>query len=377
VSDTLYTVILLGALQGIVTGCLMFFAKPHRKADKFLAIAIWLMALASLNVYLNYTGWYYSNTAIAIIHAVVPMVIIMPIGPLIYFYMRLYFEQDFKLPENYRIHFLPAIIDFIPSLTAIAYLVLVATGLIKPNPQSWGSFIDQYNVYSDIPRWLSLTVYILLSLKNLHLLKKKEKRQASQIKWLRQFVYVFLFFQIIWLAYLVPYIIPGNTDGMLSTMGWLTVYVPMAVIIYWLGIKGYIIHLHRNMQKKKANSNGLLTPETVQSTILSLQKSMEEDKVYLNPDLDLALLSMHIGITQKIISAVLNQYMQKSFADFVNECRVEAVKKKLLQPEMEHLTIAGIASECGFSSKASFQRIFKDHTGSSPSEFQKAFARND
>lgn len=76
------------------------------------------------------------------------------------------------------------------------------------------------------------------------------------------------------------------------------------------------------------------------------------DHIYLNPDLNLHALAQHTGIPQKTISAVLNQYIKKSFNEFVNEYRVEAFKQKLQQPAMNSFTIAGIPSECGFNSKA-------------------------
>jgi AraC-like DNA-binding protein len=56
----------------------------------------------------------------------------------------------------------------------------------------------------------------------------------------------------------------------------------------------------------------------------------------------------------------------------VNEYRVAMFKEKILLPEMNHLTIAGIAVDCGFNSQATFQRTFKEITGKSPSEFRKA-----
>jgi len=77
------------------------------------------------------------------------------------------------------------------------------------------------------------------------------------------------------------------------------------------------------------------------------------------------------GFTQKIISAVLNQHLQKSFNEFVNQYRVNEFKEKIQSPQTNNLTIAGIALECGFNSQATFQRTFKEITGKSPSEFRK------
>ena len=51
--------------------------------------------------------------------------------------------------------------------------------------------------------------------------------------------------------------------------------------------------------------------------------------------------------------------------------QLNAFKEKLNQPDIQHLTIAGIAAECGFSSQATFQRIFKETEGVSPSVYVK------
>ena len=50
--------------------------------------------------------------------------------------------------------------------------------------------------------------------------------------------------------------------------------------------------------------------------------------------------------------------------------RVEEAKKKLLDPAFKHLSVLGIAEEVGFSSKSSFNSVFKKHTGTTPSEFR-------
>ncbi|HEY2726471.1 MAG TPA: helix-turn-helix domain-containing protein [Parafilimonas sp.] len=118
--------------------------------------------------------------------------------------------------------------------------------------------------------------------------------------------------------------------------------------------------------------NSTLSAETIGQTITLLKRTMNDDKLFLNPNLNLNILSEHTSIPQKTISFVLNQSLNKSFSEFVNEYRIEAFKEKILQPETDNLTIAGIAFECGFSSQATFQRIFKQSTGISPSEFRKS-----
>ena len=98
---------------------------------------------------------------------------------------------------------------------------------------------------------------------------------------------------------------------------------------------------------------------------------MEEELLFLNPSLKLNDIVKHIGKPQKIVSAVLNQHIGKTFNEYINEYRIETFKSRLLSENSEHLTITGIAFECGFNSQATFQRTFKVLTQLSPKEFQQ------
>jgi AraC-like DNA-binding protein len=373
-------IILLGSLQGFIVGWLLFFSSRGRRINRLLGVVIFLIALASLRVYLDgIAGGFYSLPGAGLLDAFFPFIVIMPIGPLLYFYVRAFSDDHFRVTRKMRVHFYPVLIDLVPQLTAVIYFAGLFARFFKPNNQAWGQFIDTYNVYADIPRWLSLTTYLWLASR--YLTQRKRELPAGEsvavsLGWLRQLIRGLLIFQGIWLLYLVPYVIPRYTDRLLDQVGWYPVYVPLTIIIYWLGIKGLLMSYRRNLAAdgadrpgKKAARPSAIPEATVQSTVRSLLQTMESDKLYLNPDLNVALLSTHTGIPPKMISAVLNQHLQKSFSEFVNEYRVKAVRERLLQPESKHLTIAGLAYECGFNSQPTFQRAFKAEIGVSPREF--------
>ena len=329
------------------------------------------MSLACFNLYADYSNWFGSDI-LRFIGQVVPLIIIMPLGPLIYFYIQSSLDANFKFTKKHRRHFYPVIIDVVPQLVVIIFIIGILTNTIRNNPKPWGNFIDTYNVYADIPRWISVSTYVLLSLKYLTAIKKKYNGSlnglTNNFKWTLQLVRVFFAFQILWLLYLVPYVIPRYTNVMLDTFDWYPLYIPLVVMIYWLGIKGYIIT--QQPSTKKISVSVSLTAEAIKETISLLNTAMEKDRVYLNPNCSLSVLSEHINVSQKTISAVLNQHLHKSFNEFINEYRVQAFKEKIQKPEMEHFTIAGVAFECGFNSQATFQRTFKQITGLSPSEFR-------
>jgi AraC-like DNA-binding protein len=100
-------------------------------------------------------------------------------------------------------------------------------------------------------------------------------------------------------------------------------------------------------------------------------KAMEIDKLYLVPDLTLSMLANQLTISAKSISQMLNHELNKNFHDFINEYRVEEVKKRLVDPDYRHFTILAIALDSGFNSKSSFNRVFMKITGMSPKEFKE------
>jgi AraC-like DNA-binding protein len=368
------TIILLGIIQGLVVSSLLFFSKKSRYPNRVLAVLILLISLASFNLYGNYVNWF-GSPLLRFIVEIIPLVLPMAIGPLVFFYIQSYLEPGFRIRKQHRPHFYPVLIDLAPSLIVIIFIAAVVAKVIKNKPGPWGTFIDNYNVYADIPRWLSITTYLWLSAKYLsaHSEKKEsgtDKGQTSY-RWLTQFVRAFMIFQAIWLLYLVPYVIPKYTDWVLNTFDWYPVYIPMVILIYWMGIKGYLVSQQIATDKKNTGLLTVLPPALIQQVIDALKKAMEEDKIFLNPGLSLANVSAATGFPQKTISAVLNQHLKKSFNEFVNGYRIQAFTEKIGLPEMSRLTIAGIALECGFNSQATFQRTFKDCTGKSPTEFRK------
>jgi AraC-like DNA-binding protein len=95
----------------------------------------------------------------------------------------------------------------------------------------------------------------------------------------------------------------------------------------------------------------------------------EKEKVYLNPELTLSELATKLDTNTSVLSAIINTGFGKNFNDFVNEYRVEEFKRKAAEPDSKHLTLLAIAFDCGFNSKATFNRAFKKVTDVSPKAF--------
>jgi AraC-like DNA-binding protein len=360
-SPFLEILILLGALQGFIISSLLFFSKRNRQSNRLLAALIFLMALASFYLYITGTSFFNSIPILPFISNFIPMIIVMPMGPLIYFYVRSFSDPDFKFTKKYRPHFYSVLIDLVPNIAAFIYIFGLLLKWLPRNDPPWGRFIDEYNVYADIPRWLSISIYLWVANKYL-------KSQTHPVPWLKQTVRLFTGFQVIWLCYLIPYVIPKYSNRLLDLVNWYPVYIPLSILIYWLGIKGYLASQERS-ENKKTKKTPSLDPDHGEEVISRLKKAMEEEKLWMNPSLNLTLLARHTVIPAKTISAALNHYLNKSFNEFINGYRINAIKARLLSPDDKNLTIAGLAYECGFNSQPTFQRAFKSILGESPSEF--------
>jgi AraC-like DNA-binding protein len=66
----------------------------------------------------------------------------------------------------------------------------------------------------------------------------------------------------------------------------------------------------------------------------------------------------------------LNEKHKKNLYTFVNEYRVKEVIERFSDPKYNNYTILAIAFDAGFNSKTTFNSIFKNHTGLTPSEFR-------
>ena len=361
------TLMLLGALQGFIMSGLLFFARKRPARDRLLAVLILLIGLACLNLHIFQSSWINHMPLIRFLGNFIPLIVVMPLGPLLYFYVKSSLDPAFTLHKKHRHHFYSIIIDIIPQLTAVIFVGGVMAGVLKHHPEPWGIFIDTYNIYADIPRWLSLTIYVYLSYRYLSVVQTNNEKH---LRWIRQFLQVFLVFQVIWFIYLVPYVIPQFTDKLLNMVDWYPVYIPLVILIYYLGIKGYMMTAEEETAAKKMTTAPAPIPDTIiGEAVPLLMKAMEQDKLYLNPELNLSLVAQHTGLPPKTISAVLNQHLQKSFNEFVNEYRIASFKQKIAESQQEQYTIMSLALESGFNSLPTFQRAFRNNTGMSPREY--------
>lgn len=125
-----------------------------------------------------------------------------------------------------------------------------------------------------------------------------------------------------------------------------------------------------SVNKEESYTNyGLKANEAV-SLSAQLKKYMETEKPYTNMNLTLKDLASALNTYPHYITQILNTVFNQNFYDFINTYRVEEIQRRLHDPQFKNLTILAIAYDCGFNSKSTFNRIFKQKTGLTPREYR-------
>lgn len=127
--------------------------------------------------------------------------------------------------------------------------------------------------------------------------------------------------------------------------------------------------LPKNEISKYNNSN--LNRALIPKYKSDLIYAMETKKLFLNEKLSIQDVAEHLNIPRQHISEVLNQHMNVSFQDFINQYRVEEFIIRLKNDQNNNFTLLAIATEVGFNSKSSFNATFKKFKGLTPTEFKK------
>jgi AraC-like DNA-binding protein len=138
-------------------------------------------------------------------------------------------------------------------------------------------------------------------------------------------------------------------------------------------VMGYVAYLRPDffelpklLHAKYPESNSFKNYDDI-NAFARLKKLFEDDCIYSRSKLTLKELSDELKLPQKYVSYLINTYSLSNFNDFVNSYRVKDVLRRI--PIEKNKNLLGIALDAGFNSKSTFNQVFKQHTGRSPSEY--------
>lgn len=105
------------------------------------------------------------------------------------------------------------------------------------------------------------------------------------------------------------------------------------------------------------------------SQILSI---MDDKELFCDVDFSVDKLSKMIGSNPTYVSQIINETFKKNFRSFINEYRIKEARRLLSSADYQKYSIESIGTMVGFKSRRSFDTIFKEVTGISPSFYIKS-----
>lgn len=100
-----------------------------------------------------------------------------------------------------------------------------------------------------------------------------------------------------------------------------------------------------------------------------VQDLFQQKAIYVQPKLTVDDVARYLNLPARYVSYLINYKYSANFNQYVNQQRVAEVIRKMNNPKEQHKTLLALALEAGFNSKSTFNQVFKQHTGHSPSGY--------
>lgn len=368
---------LIAAFNAFFFTVLMFQKKPKALHDNILIF--WLIYLgAFIGVYAFYSHELFTHFQLLSISLIS---LLMLHGPFLYYYvLSLVFDK--------RQNYMKDLLHFIPFVLFNLYLLISSfnkgiserLNIEKVSPGDSPPLLFSFFL---IITAFSGTIYFLLTIRlfkklDINIFNNFSNSANVDLFWIRKLVLVF---GVIWTSLISITVVHHIfhmfsmvfcTDGLFLS---LSVFV---ILIGYFGLKQKVIFSTEDIIVSKDEtkiqskySGSRLSDSEAKQYTEKLTDYMKSAKPYLNPELSLPQLATELNISSHYLSQVINEQFNLNFFDFVNRYRIEAFKEKIRDHEFRNYSLLGIALECGFNSKSAFNRIFKQTTGLTPSQFKK------
>lgn len=347
---------------------LLLSKKGKTTADKILFIWFCFALAHQILNYLEMVDIYKTHFSF-LIGVEMPLPLLQ--APFLFLYVSQLTDSSFIVRNKNSIvlHFLPAIICYIYMIKFFVMPVDQKLYIMSHN----GIGYEQFVALKFIAIICSGLIYITLSLLKIKHHQQKIENVFSNtakinLQWLKILTYGI---GIIWLV-----VFFGNQ---VLTFVAISFYISA---IGFFGIKQVQIFSNNQIQIEPipdVDSTVVTTTVKYETAKMSdtkrnlietrLKQQMDENKLFLNSDLTLDTLAIAIDVHSNDVSQYINSNLGLTFYDYINIKRIEEFKRKVNLPESRNLNLLGIAFDCGFNSKSTFNRNFKKITGQTPSEY--------
>jgi AraC-like DNA-binding protein len=352
------TIAWIGFSQSLFASILMLAKRKVSIPDKILTAWLFLLAFEFLTCALDYV-----NFKVPLLSSS-----FLLFNPAFYLYTRSLVEPTFKLNQRQILHLLPFIF-----FELVAYSIkepFSITNFFDANQNLW------YRMAFSVA---SVFSWILYNWVTLNVILKHRKRlmneystieSSKRLSWLFFIVIFYNLFCLASIAVAVSVIVV-HLEFPLSPVYNYSALLLMSYILGFYGLRQGTIFMDTEIVEtvKGKYVNSTLSEKRKKEIETLILEHFNKNMPYLNPELDMNMISGVLKIPKYQLTEVLNNCINKNFFSFVNEYRVKAVEEMLIKNK--DFSIEDIGYECGFNSKSSFFTVFKKITGMTPMQFRQ------
>ncbi len=368
-------ILLIGTFESIFLLLLLLGKKNKSLPDYLLGVIFVLYAISIGSVYLEIQNIRNNFAYSAIISS--SWVFLFLHGPALWFYVKSLSDREFRFKPLYLLHFVPFIFfsvfhyfNFI-NLTVPEKIRFLENDLFKDEVSY------KITVLLIAVSTISYSIWALDLIRRRRdkLMQQYSKIEDIDLGWLRALTVASLIsYSVNVSLFSLDMIFHFATYNFLIflTNSFATVYI---LFLGYFGIRQGNVFINKageiRESRGKSTLNGPGSPliNTDDNFIRTLIRDMELKQPYLDPELTISRLSEMLNVKVDFLSDVLNSQLNQNFFDFINRYRVGEFKNQCTLKANSHLSIMGIAYNCGFNSKASFYRAFRKFEGISPSAY--------
>ncbi|WP_232305552.1 helix-turn-helix domain-containing protein [Gilvimarinus polysaccharolyticus] len=289
-------------------------------------------------------------------------------GPLLYGFVASVLYKQLPLRKRYAWHLLPALVA--GALLYVHYYSLPSAAKVAAMSDlgfMWTPLMTRL-----VTVWhLSVLVYGGASLWLLwryrrQLLERYANVEVSERRWL---MWMVLGFMLIAAWQLMVHLLGQRIGESLSNiLGIASHYIAFIFVNALVFISIRYTHLFGGLGAEPASGE----PEPYKpEQVARVDEYMRVQQPYLLADISLDTLAKRLSLPERTLSRILNQHFGKNFFEFINSYRVEQAKQLLLDSDKQSWTMLQVLAESGFTSKSTFNAIFKKQVGKTPSQYRK------
>ncbi|AZA50516.1 AraC family transcriptional regulator [Chryseobacterium carnipullorum] len=128
--------------------------------------------------------------------------------------------------------------------------------------------------------------------------------------------------------------------------------------------------IEAKLQTEEKTASTLVEHDTFSEELFEkIENLMKEKHLYKDVSFNISKLAVEMNINSSYISKAIRYKGYPNFNNYLNLYRINCVKKLLDENDLERITLMYIYTEAGFSNQSTFNRVFKQIEGTTPSEY--------